>query len=269
MKDRRRGGGDDANRWLTSYGDVVTLLLAFFVLLFAMSEIDNERFEQLVAGFQQPFNNPGRVGVLPENSGLLDEQPPAVTVPDPVTTTTPTREETVGTTVPETAIESEIPPLIVDRSGLLDVQEKLESALLGAGFENAADFRITERGLVVSIATDDLQFPTGSAKLGPKGREIIAAVAPALSQIRNVVQVEGHTDNVPYQGKGYDNWNLSADRALAVVHLLIEDHGIDPERLSATGYASYRPLESNDTPEGRAANRRVELVILIDGDRHE
>ena len=65
MKDRRRGGGDDANRWLTTYGDVVTLLLAFFVLLFAMSEIDNERFEQLVAGFQQPFNNPGRVGVLP------------------------------------------------------------------------------------------------------------------------------------------------------------------------------------------------------------
>jgi chemotaxis protein MotB len=268
VRDRRRGGGDDANRWLTTYGDVVTLLLAFFVLLFAMSEIDEERFEQLVAGFQQPFNNPGRVSILPENSGLLDEQPPAVTVPDPVTTTTPFREETTGTTVAETDVESEIPPLIVDRRDLLEVQEKLESALLDAGFEDAANFRITERGLVVSIATDDLLFPTGSAELGPKGREIIAAVAPALAEIANVVQVEGHTDNVPYNARGYDNWNLSADRALAVVHLLI-DHGIHPDRLGATGYASYRPLESNDTPEGRAANRRVELVVLINGEAHE
>lgn len=264
MRDRRRGGGDDANRWLTTYGDVVTLLLAFFVLLFAMSEIDEERFEQLVAGFQQPFNNPGRVSILPENSGLLDEQPPAVTVPDPVTTTTAVREETIGSTV----AESDIPPLVVDRSDLLEVQEKLESALLDAGFEDAANFRITERGLVVSIATDDLLFPTGSAELGPKGREIIAAVAPALAEIANVVQVEGHTDNVPYNARGYDNWNLSADRALAVVHLLI-DHGIHPDRLGATGYASYRPLESNDTPEGRAANRRVELVVLINGEAHE
>lgn len=263
MKDRRRGG-DDANRWLTTYGDTVTLLLAFFVMLFAMSQIDESKFDEVIAGFQEPFGNPGR-GILPDNEGLQDGGPPT-TLPEGVTTTTALSEgedEVPGAESPE---DPEIPPLIVDREGLLEVKEKLEAALRDAGFEDAAEFRITERGLVVSIATDDLLFPTGSAVLGPKGKDIIAAVAPALAQIRNVVQVEGHTDNVPFRGRGYDNWDLSSDRALAVVRLLIDGHDIDPERLSATGYASFRPVASNDSSEGRGANRRVELVILIDGE---
>ncbi|MFO7299362.1 MAG: flagellar motor protein MotB [Actinomycetes bacterium] len=263
MRDRRRGG-DDANRWLTTYSDTVTLLLCFFVMLFAMSTIDAEKFDQVVAGFQEPFGTQRR-GILPADDGLQDGRPPTTTTLPPGATTTTVQGEGEEEQPGETGEDPGVPPLIVDREGLIEVQEALEEALREAGFEDAADFRISERGLVVSIATDDLLFPTGSAVLGEKGRAIVAAVAPAIARIRNLVQVEGHTDNVPFRGRGYDNWDLSADRALAVVRLLIDGHGIDPGRLSATGYASHRPVASNETAEGRAANRRVELVILIDG----
>lgn len=261
MRDRRRGS-DDSQRWVSTYSDVVTLLLAFFVLLFAMSEVDEERFDQLVAGLEDPFGNPGRVDLLPASDGVLDGQRLTVTAPPLTTTTTEaTEKEEKGK---EAAPEE--PPLIVDQSELVPVQERLEEALYAAGFEDAADFRINERGLVVSIATDGLLFPSGSAELRPEGEQVIDVVAPELLDIANPVQVEGHTDNVPYAAVGYDNWNLSSDRSLAVLHLLIDGHEMDPRRLAATGYASFRPLQSNDDAEGRASNRRVELVILVNGE---
>lgn len=256
MRDRRRGGGSDTERWVTTYSDVVTLLLAFFVLLFAMSEVDQERFEALVQGLEEPFGNPGEAAVLPADDGLLEGQRPPVTVPSP---TTPPVSDEEGEPPADT-------PLLVDQSELVPVREKLSEALDRAGFREGADFRIDERGLVVSIATDGLLFPSGSAELQAEGEDLIEALAPALLEIANPIQVEGHTDNVPYAAADYDNWHLSSDRALAVLHLLIDRHGMNPGRLGATGYASFRPLESNGTPAGRAANRRVEMVVLVNGE---
>ena len=148
---------------------------------------------------------------------------------------------------------------------LVEVQNAIESALAVAGLENAADFEIDMRGLTVAIATDDVLFASGSATFGERGRELIAAIAPILSEFSNDVLVEGHTDTVPLYSAGYDNWNLSTDRALAVLKLLVADHGIGPERLAATGYGEFRPKASNETSEGKAKNRRVELVIIAQG----
>lgn len=251
MRDRRRGG-DESERWLTTYADVVTLLLAFFVMLFSMSTIEPAAFGQMVSGLEEPFNNPGRVDSVAEPDETEIETEPAQATRETATTiTTPTKDYLV-------------PPLVVDRDQLGKVEQDLDEALALAGFADAAEFRITERGLVVSIATDNLQFASGSAELGPEGREMIAAMAPALAAIANPIQIEGHTDDVPFEGTGYDNWDLSSDRALAVLRALSESPDIDPVRLGATGYSSYRPLTTNDDEAGRSTNRRVELVVSLE-----
>lgn len=254
MRDRRRGG-DDSQRWLTTYSDLVTLLLAFFVLLFSMSEMDAAKFEQLVAGLEAPFGNPGQVdSVLPESDGLLDGVPPELTAP-PVATTT----------IAESDEKVELPEVVLTPDQLLVVQDAIEQSLIASGHRGAASFRITQRGLVVSVATDDLRFESGSSRLGESGVEIVGAIAEVLSRIENAVQVEGHTDDVPFGRPGFDNWDLSAERALAVLHLLVGDHELDPDRLGAVGYGEHRPLVENTDSDARALNRRVELVVLYQG----
>jgi chemotaxis protein MotB len=256
MRDRRRGT-DDSQRWLTTYSDLVTLLLAFFVLLFSMSELDAAKFEQLVAGLEAPFGNPGQVdSVLPESDGLLDGVPPELTAPPVATTTTNAAEsdETV-----------DLPEVVLTPDQLLVVQDAIEQSLGASGHEGAASFRITQRGLVVSVATDDLRFESGSSRLGESGVEIVGAIAEVLARIENAVQVEGHTDDVPFGRPGFDNWDLSAERALAVLHLLVDGHELDPDRLGAVGYGEHRPLVENTDSDARALNRRVELVVLYEG----
>lgn len=255
MRDRRRGT-DDSQRWLTTYSDLVTLLLAFFVLLFSMSELDAAKFEQLVAGLETPFGNPGQVdSVLPESDGLLDGVPPELTAP-PVDATTTTTEPDEGTQIPE---------VVLTPDQLLVVQDAIEQSLSASGHEGAASFRVTSRGLVVSVATDDLRFESGSSRLGDSGVEIVGAIAGVLSRIENAVQVEGHTDDVPFSRPGSDNWDLSAERALAVLHVLVDGHELDPDRLGAVGYGEHRPLVENTDSDARALNRRVELAVLYEG----
>lgn len=255
MRDRRRTG-DDSQRWLTTYSDLVTLLLAFFVLLFSMSEIDAAKFEQLLAGLEASFGNPGQVAAgLPESDGLLDGVPPELTAPAVATTTT----------LAESHEEVELPELVLTPDQLLVVQDAIAQSLAASGHDGAATFRITQRGLVVSVATDDLRFESGSSRLGESGVEIVGAIAGVLTRIDNAVQVEGHTDDVPFGRSGFDNWDLSSERALAVLHLLVDEHTLDPDRLGAVGYGEHRPLVENTDSATRALNRRVELVVLYEG----
>ena len=132
------------------------------------------------------------------------------------------------------------------------------------GLQHQVSFRIEDEGLITAVATDRLLFRTGSAVISPYGRTIIGALAPTLTALTNEVLVEGHTDNVPLNDPGYNNWNLSTDRAVAVVRLLQEAFDIDPARLVAVGYGEYQPRATNDTVEGRSLNRRVELLISTD-----
>ena len=108
-------------------------------------------------------------------------------------------------------------------------------------------------------------FASGSADLGDTGKDIIGVIAPTLAGFTNQILVEGHTDTVPIGRPGYDNWNLSADRALAVLKLLVTVHQIEPIRLGATGFGEFQPKADNATTEGKATNRRVELVIVAEG----
>jgi chemotaxis protein MotB len=154
------------------------------------------------------------------------------------------------------------PPLEPPGSDLVVVREKLRRDLSSEIDEGRVALEPDARGLVVSIRESG-SFTTGSAELPPAAQELIAHVADRLRSIPNAVRVEGHTDDVPIQTSKYaSNWDLSTARATRVVDYLIRAGDVDPARLSAAGYAEFRPLAPNDSPENRARNRRTDIVIL-------
>lgn len=248
------GGGDDSQRWLTTYSDMVTLVLAFFVILFSLSQIDVQAFQNFLRGLESAFGNPAY------SNSLLDGAPAIVG-------------DSFGGSEgdfaddAQTAAEQAAEELRVNIEGLQDTAQQIEEALREAGLEGVVGSEIDHRGLVLTIGTDAVLFSTGSTELSEQGRSIIAAIAPILNTVPNDVRVDGHTDNVPLRRPGYTNWNLSTDRSVAVLNLLHLDHRIEPSRLAATGYGEFRPRAGNETDQGRAMNRRVEIIVAVPGDQ--
>ncbi|MTV27336.1 flagellar motor protein MotB [Nitriliruptoraceae bacterium ZYF776] len=246
---RRRGGDDDGgDTWLTTYADAITLLMAFFVMLYAMSEVDVTKFKAFVEGLAVPFGNESGEGLMPASDGLAPEQPSVM----------PTAEVAADVTVAEEAT----PTTPEERERLDEVAEALDQALADAGLSELVEQRIEQRGLVVSIASDDVLFALGSTDISRLGRRVIATVARTLEGFPNELVIEGHTDDLPLARPGYSNWNLSTDRAVAVLDEMITEHGLPPVKVSAAGYGEFRPLADNDTRSGRSRNRRVDIVVL-------
>lgn len=251
---RRRAPDGDAGdqRWLTTYADAVTLLMAFFVMLYGMSQLDVVKFEAFLQGLAVPFQNTSAAdSALEQQSGIVGDggSPPALAVQEeePEAEPEPTEDADGAEALPE---------------DLEKIRAELDAALDGAGLPNVADYRRDERGLVISIGTDDVLFALGSAEVTDTGRGVIAAIGPTLARYPNDILVEGHTDDIPVSRPGYSNWNLSTDRAVAVLQLLSRDYGIQPPRLAAAGYGEFRPRVANDSPAHRSLNRRVEIVIV-------
>lgn len=260
------GGSDDSNRWLATYGDAVTLLLAFFIMLYAISQVDVQKFQLLVSGFEDPFKNTAvEEGLLEMGNAIVGSSFDSTSgidsmnlaPPVPALATSP-----VAGGISEADVEAAT-EFIATQEDLREVREKLAVALDEEGVATEIGLQLDSRGLVVSIATDDVLFASGSPILQPEGVALIGVIAPILGEFQNEVRIEGHTDTVPLDSNGYTNWNLSTDRALSVLDVLV-DGGFDlkPSRFSATGYGEYRPIASNDTEPGRQTNRRVELVII-------
>ena len=283
---KRKGGdadGTDPNAWLGTYGDMITLLMAFFVMLYAISQVDQVKFRAFVNGLQAPFGNQTDVGLLDGGASLADgttipqipggdtdglmpfpplapvpsspeatpTQPPPTPAPEP----TP-QEPASGEPTPDGDEQPEPSP------ELLAVAAALREALEREGLPaDIAEVRPDERGVVISVASDDVLFPLGSARVSRLGAQIVKAVASIVADLPNEVIVEGHTDNLPLRRGGYDNWNLSTDRAVAVLQLLV-DHDVPPKRLIASGYGEYRPRVDNDSKTNRALNRRVDVVLV-------
>lgn len=255
------GGGGDELRWLGTYGDAVTLLLAFFVMLYAMSQVDSTKFQLLVSGLGDPFKNKTVIeGILDSGAGIVGEAYPS----DP-STGIEGIEIRLGEAIPsppdERPAENPDGEYLVSQNDLVEVRNALAGVVAEHGLTASIGMEVDIRGLVVSIATDDVLFASGSPVINQQGKDLIAAIAPILNRFENPIRVEGHTDTVPLNQNGYTNWNLSADRALAVLSLLQNAHGLNPTRLSATGYGEYQPIASNATEDGRRQNRRVVLVI--------
>ena len=263
-KKSKQGGA-----WITTYADAVTILLAFFVILYSMSEIDVMKFTAFLEGLRVPFGNESGEGLLPATDGLQPDHPP----PSPITgieyrdapdRLDPEESDTEddhpeAPDSPDSASEGAVSP----EDQLQVIAEALSEALEDDGLQEHVDLRREERGLVVSIASDDILFALGSTEIDTIGRDIIDVVARTLDGFPNPLLVEGHTDNIPLDRNGYTNWNLSTDRAVEVLQLMIEEHGLPSDRVGAVGYGEYHPLESNGSAAGRARNRRVDIVVLI------
>jgi chemotaxis protein MotB len=228
---RQEESGGGAPKWLTTYSDLVTLLLCFFVLLFSFSSVDAEKFREIMNSFQ------GGSGVL---SGGTSLEAPITIIED------------------DLDVEEEL------RSLLADLNEYVET--LGLGDEII--IQVEERGIVVRFM-DNVFFDSGSADVKTESFNILKTVAELLNReefAKRQIKVEGHTDSDPIlrSAKFPSNWELSSARATNVLRYLVEVEQMDGGRISSSAYSYYRPIGPNDTAENKSKNRRVDVIILKD-----
>jgi chemotaxis protein MotB len=246
---KRRGShqeGHDAGmeRWLLTYSDMITLLLALFVVLFAMSTINIKKFLEFKLGLTQTFN-PTAIS-LPGGNGLIDQ--PTIVGSGGTSTTL----SHGGPSAPH-----------VNRTELAQLATQIELALARARLSQAAAVHLGSQAVVVQILADRVFFQTDSASLGATGRKVVDTIAAVVRPKPNDIEVQGYADNVPITGGPFSsNWELSAARAANVADRLASVDHVAPTRLSATGYSDTHPVASNATAAGRAENRRIDVVIL-------
>jgi chemotaxis protein MotB len=245
--------------WVIPYADMLTLLMGLFLVLWAIGNEDLAKMKE----FSQSFA--AQVGIsspLAGGDGLLDggEVAAAATT----STLAPPSPEQVARGQAALQREGQAAEARAEASEQLEQAEQvIKGHAQDVGVGDAITFRREERGLVVSIVTDDVLFAPGSAELQPGGTGALDAVAAALRALDNRIAIEGHTDDRPISNSRYpSNWELSTSRAGAVLRYLVDAHGLPAQRMVAGGYAEQRPLAGNDTVEGRARNRRVDVAVL-------
>ncbi len=232
-------------RWLVSYADFITLLFAFFVVLFASSQSDKKKQLQIAAVMQTAFTPLGSFEAHSKTPPLTDNHgasaslvPVAIALPLPAAPTSTSLEDTEG------------------------YLRKLLDAQIGAGHlqSGSVSLRITAEGLVISLHEVEF-FPSGSAEVRAESMPILTTLADALPS--GSLRIEGHTDDMPIHSAQYaTNWELSAARACTIARKLLDSGHLRPEDLSVSGLAEYHPIASNLTEEGRAQNRRVDIILL-------
>lgn len=223
-------GKKGAPEYMLTYGDMMTLLLCFFVLLLAMAEIDPAKFKMAASSFQNAFN------------GVLE-------------------------TMPTVAIHKEIliPRLGGDEQNkkiAMQAAREIKEVAKKENLDEAVKVNVTDNGIAIKIA-DPIAFDIGKAVLKPAFSNILDGIVKVLAKIPDSeIRVEGHTDDIPINTREFpSNWELSSARALSVIKFLYRQGGINPSLLSAVGYGEFRPISSNDTPENRQKNRRIEIYV--------
>jgi chemotaxis protein MotB len=253
MAKKKEEHKESAERWLISYADFITLLMVFFVVMYSMSKVDQVKFYQLAQSLNSALiggtgtldTGSAETGVIfPIDLSVLDQIDP---------------EELVAMVIEqEAAAQAEEEEI----SQLLEIEHRLAAYFVRENLNSYIYMTIDSRGLVVSLNATVL-FDPGSAVIKPEMADILVDVGGIIDTLDNFIRVEGHTDNVPIGNSQYkSNWDLSTARATNVLELFIDRVGIKPEKLVAAGYSEYRPIASNDTPEDRSKNRRVDMIIL-------
>ncbi|GAA4726967.1 flagellar motor protein MotB [Brevibacillus fulvus] len=240
--------------WLVPYSDLLTLLLALFIVLFASSEMDAKKFDQLAKSFNIALN--GGTGVLMEPSAVpLDPDMQQQTINNQ--SSAESDQDKQKQQQFEQAYQKET-------EDLQQLQQQLDGYIKENKLQDKLKTSLTEEGLLITIS-DNALFDSGSAALKPEARKLAHEISGLLVPHPKQVTVTGHTDNVPIHTAEFpSNWDLSTKRATNFLKVLLEDKKLDPKRFSATGKGEYHPVASNATPEGRAKNRRVEVAILRD-----
>jgi chemotaxis protein MotB len=235
MPRKKRASKEDSNSeaWLATYADTITLLLTFFVLLYSISSTDAAKLKGIANAMQGQLTGEGVMGGGTSNK-TGDKDPSIIEdIPNQDKTTEEIKKEIIAT---------------IDEGNL----------------EKSLTIREDERGIILGL-NENIFFDLGSGELKSDSRPVLQELAGILTKIPSHIVIEGHTDNIPIKSSKYgSNWELSTQRAVSVVRFFVEQKGMSPTQFSATGYGEYKPLVDNNTPENRAKNRRVDIVITTE-----
>ncbi|OPX44131.1 motility protein B [Ruminiclostridium hungatei] len=216
--------------WLIPYADMLTLLLALFIVMFAMSQLDNAKFQKVSEQFNIIFSG---------GSGVLEKE---------------------GTSL---IPMEDLPSLNKQEDDIMEqIKEDIEKEIKGNGYSDKVSVTLNDEGLGISIQ-DVVLFNSGKADVLPGVHAMLLHVSDIVKGLDNDIKVVGHTDDIPINTPQFrSNWDLSAIRAINVMNFFIDNGGLNPERFSIQGFGQYSPKYDNSTVEGKAKNRRVEIVVI-------
>jgi len=241
--------------WLLPYADILTLLLALFIVLFAMSSVDAQKFQEISKVFNTVFV--GEKGIMEQGTGT-PEQPPVEIPLEDKKDKEKEKEKDKGQFTQEEQHELE------------KIKQKVDQYIARNRLGNRFETSLSEDGLLITIR-DNVLFTSGSAEVGKADEKTARELSELLyMDPQREIVINGHTDNMPIRNSVYDsNWELSVSRAVNFMKLILQNGKLDPRSFSAKGSGEYQPVASNDTKEGRAKNRRVEILVLPFGEKEK
>ena len=266
MSKRRKRSSESggAPEWMTTFSDLMTLLLTFFILLYSMSSVSDDKFTQASDSLQNSFIGSGQNSILPEGQGLPVSDGNATE-----DSSLSEKESAVIQAAKEAAQQDELvasdgQTMIAVDPEVIKMYQEVKDFVEKNGLCEEISMSMDADGVYMTVK-EAILFHPGSAVITESGTAALQKVAELIGNFENKVVIEGHTDNVPHHDQKFEsNWELSAGRAISVLRQLAEQQNINPTRLSAVGYGEYNPLVPNDTAEQRAENRRVNIVLVYE-----
>lgn len=259
---------ENHERWLVTYADMVTLLMVLFIVMFAMSQVDERKFYELRSGLAAGFGS---------GDSILNGRPALEEGPGTTATGTiaPQLDLAEAPTEVREAVEQAVDKseqlrkeraaaeIAAEADRLGEVRERLMKALKDQGLEDDVRAGLSDRGLVVSLVSKHVVFEANLASLSARGQEVVDTLAPVLASLPDNLEIDGHTNQVQVKPKYYDtDWDLSAARALTVLRRLNERHGLAADRLSLAAFGNSRPLVPPQREGSQKVNKRVDIVVL-------
>ena len=260
---------ENHERWLITYADMITLLMVLFIVLFAISQVDQKRFEMLKDGMAAGFGNTsspfqGTQAVMPEPGAqaITPVDPMSIEGPTPVV---PQRQPSRSLADAETERRYADAKAQVDR--LEELRRRIQRILTSRGLEDDVRMRVDNRGLTISLVSRHIVFAPNIADLSSRGKRVLDVIGPVLAELPEKIDVDGHTNQVKTKPKYYaTDWDLSAARAVTVLRYLNEREGIAGTRLSAVAYGHEKPLIDPAKPLAQVLNKRVDVVVVSSAD---
>lgn len=250
MKKKRHEKEPNHERWLLSYSDFITLLMIFFIIMYASSTMDKKKWVQIQSSFALTLGG---------GKNVIDPSQQLANTTDLNNASAPSKTADNKPQPTEDASQKQIEN---EQNEMQKIKEQLDKYLSDNGIRTGVITEITERGLQVSLS-DTVLFDSGSANIKTDSISKLVQIGKIINQMDNYIRIEGHTDNVPISTAQFkSNWELSVIRATTVTELLIEKSLISPNKISPAGYGDTRPIADNSTDQGRSKNRRVNIILL-------
>ncbi|QAT42230.1 OmpA/MotB family protein [Aminipila luticellarii] len=236
---------ENGEAWLLPYSDLMTLLLAVFIVLFAVSKVDAGKAAQISQEFRESMMTKSAAAQMSQQQQTKQSSSG--------------KDAATQSGISEIDLEKYMGEYELDK--LKELKAEIDAKIVKEGMDTSVTTSIDMRGLVVSL-NNAVFFESGSADIKKENEQTLVEVATMINTLNNYIRIEGHTDNVPMHSEIYpSNWELSSARAASVVQLFI-NNSVPPEKLVSVGYGEYRPVADNSTAEGRAKNRRIDIIVL-------